>query len=576
VDRERVREALDAIADREAPSGPGVITGKVRTEDGKPVEGAEVVLTPEPPRVPRPQPRPGERPPDPDLVDVVVERVRQQRWWIRTRKIALTDAAGEVRFEGLADVRHRLAVYRRGLQFRPTDWRAAQEARPGALVEWIASPSAVVKCGMTLPDGSVPDRGQVTFTAGNSSTGTGWTPDYPYATLRPGSYEAVASSGDGQEFKSDPQSVEVREGEENPVLAFALKGRPLLRGRVTFPDGEASDGVVVHLQRLAADQKPTPESVRAAGKNAWVPGSGDSRFSFPDLAPGRYALGLARGHNGPVVAVEEAEVGDGPAEKDLRMPSPDPSEYVVVRALGPDGRPLADLQVQTGYSSKNRSRSGGSATIRRPDGTLWAFHQPQESGEDPEGKYWVTVQSRSHGTKRAEYRKGEQDEVTLRFEEPARLEVRVTGAKGTPYEGSLSFSLQATGEDRRFADGSRPPSGADGVQVFAAVQPGDYVLLLTLQSDRRQVPLSRTPVTLRAGKNEVAVPLPPLHSVTVTGAEGQVLVQSTGEERFSVYQPTTEGKALFDGLPEGEYTVRSGQKSQTFRVPGTTSVNLGP
>jgi hypothetical protein len=301
----------------------------------------------------------------------------------------------------------------------------------------------------------------------------------------------------------------------------------------------------------------------------------DRSFFFPDVAPGRYALGVARGSRGRVVVVEEVDVGTGLVEHDLRVPSPDPSEFISVSVLGPDGEPLKGVQISTGYKSKGSSSSGGSTVVRRPDGTLWVFHHEHQFSEDPEGTYWITLTAKNHGNVTLEYRKGERSEWTVRMEEPGRVEARVTGIEKSPVADRLSFQLLAPSADGRvFRDTRSERVDAAGLQVLSSVQPGEYALVLLVAHSHVSMPVARVPVTVRGGRNEFTVPLPPLHQVVVTGAEGTATLQTPEGVRFVIWSQSTDGRAVFEGIPEGEYTVNAGSKSKSFRVSGPTKVEL--
>ncbi|HEU4395916.1 MAG TPA: hypothetical protein VFS92_10140, partial [Planctomycetota bacterium] len=87
-------------------------------------------------------------------------------------------------------------------------------------------------------------------------------------------------------------------------------------------------------------------------------------------------------------------------------------------------------------------------------------------------------------------------------------------------------------------------------------------------------PVASTNVSVRSGKNEFTFPLPPLHEVVVTGAEGTATLNSPGDARFVIWAQASDGRVVFDGIPEGEYMVNAGKKHQKFRVSGPTKVEL--
>ncbi len=86
---------------------------------------------------------------------------------------------------------------------------------------------------------------------------------------------------------------------------------------------------------------------------------------------------------------------------------------------------------------------------------------------------------------------------------------------------------------------------------------------------------ARTPVTVRAGRNPLAVPVPVLYRVAVSGVDGSARLSKKGEPYWTMSATAdAEGRVAFDGLPEGAYQVQCGQKSAEFDLPGTAEVRL--
>jgi len=454
------------------------------------------------------------------------------------------------------------------------------EARPGAVVEITAARSVEVRVEVTWPGAAAPENLQVQFRSGSSTSNFGFSPENPVANVKPGAYDVQAVGGAREELKSDPQAVEIPADGEPPVLRFVLKGRPGISGRILFAEGEEFEQVQVLSQRLARDQKAEPSLFassfdRGAGGRSREQG----RYFLPDLSPGRYAVGVSRGWNLPVVAVEEVEVADGPVERDLRVPALQPGEYVALTVLGPDGTLLRDYQVTTGYRTSNSSSSGGSNAALRPDGTRWVLHHASGQKEDPEGTWWIDATTPKYGTKRGEYRRGAQDALTIRFDEPGRVDVRLEGYRGHSHEGRLRLTLQPAteGSARAIVRGRSGEDriAEDGTQAFLQVQPGDYVLSIQVTLDRMAPTVARVPVVVKGGRNDVAMKVPLLHAVTILGADGQVYARGKGDGSFTMFaRADGEGRAVLDGLPEGEYEIVSGQKNQTIRVPAQTEVKF--
>jgi hypothetical protein len=552
----------------------------VKKEDGSPLPGVEVTCYPQRDPQPRPALRPGEKPPEREPVDLAVEAAVWHRWTQAAKRRATTDAAGEFRIEGIADRKHQVNAYLPGWQIQPKDWRETSQARPGMDLNLVAKASVEVRVEISCPDGPLPENLQIRQEGPQGRGGFGFNAENPVIRIEPGTHELTAIGGDAEEYRSDPQTVVVPDGSVGVTVVFVLRGRPGIRGKVLFPPGEEWDQPQVLLQRLGKDEKASAAGLRASSREATrryrSVGEG---YAFSDLAPGRYGVGVARGHEGPVVVFEEVEVGEGPVTRDLRVPPADPSEFVVVRVLKPDGAAVTDFTATTGFKGKGFSSSGGGISVRRADGSRLVFHHAQTAPDDPDGMFSITVDAKSLGGATVEYRKGERSEWTVRLEEPGRVEARVTGHRGTPYEDRLQFVLAPPGGTARHF-GMRhgaPRVDASGLQVIPGIQPGEYSLQLLLEGGQRMAnPIARLPVSVRSGRNEFTVPLPELHEVAITGAGPQVHVlrQGEGAERLVIFVQSSGGNARVDGLLEGEYEVQSGEKRQKFRVPGTTKVEL--
>ena len=96
---------------------------------------------------------------------------------------------------------------------------------------------------------------------------------------------------------------------------------------------------------------PDPEqAVLAARQQAWVRGGTGSpgSFTFRDLEPGTWVVGLLDSQRSRVFAHAVVEVADGFAERDLVLRDPEPGEYLEILVEDPEGSPLDDVMFQTG------------------------------------------------------------------------------------------------------------------------------------------------------------------------------------------------------------------------------------
>jgi len=576
--RESLRAALEALPPLEIPSGDGVITGRVLTDDGEPLPGVEVRLTPAPP-----EDGPGARYPsaesEPDLAARAEAMLQYSRWWeVATRRTG-TGADGAFRFEGLADTGHRVNLKKDGWLFTAAGNRTG-EVRPGADLEYRARARARIRVRMRKPDGSEPEQGQVAFRSGSGSSSWGWNSRNPELQVDGGTFEVSASSGENREWSSEPRTITLVAGDPVVDLDFDLKGRPGIHGRVLFAEGVADGQPQVYFARIPANGEMDEAMLRAAGRGDGVRDhNGTFEFRFDDLLPGPHAVGAARDRNGPILVIERVQVGEGPAKVDLRLPAASRDDYVILHVRDRDGKAAPQARIQTSYRSPTGTSSGGSTVVKRPDGSLLVFHHSHPWKEDPEATYTISVSLEGLGDRSVEYSKGGPSEFTVRFEPPGAVRAKVTGHRGTPYENRLSFRLGAPDSpgSRSFGGSRRggPSLTADGVQDLGRVQPGEYLLVLVLEAEPRGGPVGEKPVTVVSGDNEFSLALPILHTLSIHGAQGQVHLRREGDRYFMRFQQAArEDRILFDGLPDGEYKVQAGGETRTVVLPGTTEVRF--
>ena len=577
------RALLDALPPPAFPEGTGVVTGRVVREDGTPLPGVLASLSPE--RPPGIVPARTMWDPEPNLEATVVESALQSRWYREARKTALSDPDGRFRFDGVADVGHGLQLRLRGWRIQPKDWKLARRVRPGADIEFTAFPQVEWTVEVVRADGSVPEEAQIQFVAGNQNMGMGWSPG-AVIQVKPGTWQVSATVGERQELKSEAETVVLEQGKEPPALRFVVRGSPGIRGKVILEGYTSTRGVEVAVARIPPDGKADPvllSGATALRETAWT--NRDGEFLFGELAPGRYLLGASMGRRSSPVVAEEVEVAGDLVTRDLRITRLDAADFAVVLVQGPGGAPVEVTGITTGYRSGTSSSSGGGSWLRRDDGAYLIEHQDTSgigggggAAAPEDAVWWVEVQTAAHGTRREEYRRGPHTRLMVAFEEPAFLDVTVTGFKGSPLEGVLQANLVHASDSNRYAGnrGRGPKLDAEGRMTLPGLPRGEYVLVLTPAGHRwGMAALARIPVTVRAGRNPLAVPVPVLYRVAVSGVDGSARLSKKGEPYWTMSATAdAEGRVAFDGLPEGAYQVQCGQKSAEFDLPGTAEVRL--
>jgi len=584
-----VREALAALPRPEPRAGAGRITGIVRTEDGTPLAGATVRSIPhvEPRRVR--DARKGRGPPaGVDLENQVRDLVWRHYGQQQGMRTITTGADGTFVLEGLADTTHRVRAYREGYVIGGAGHWRWEDARPGAELEFVATPVVLLTVDVRGPDGSQPPRARIVWKrgeAGSSETGSEfWSPGAPEIALKPGAYTLEATVDDGTPLASPAKTRTLKRGRTPEPVLLTLEARPVIRGQVVYPDDLVPVDLDVFALRFEGAE-PAPDAVRAGGRSEWI--HQGRRFAFEDVEPGRWKL--VAFVDGEDIALGETVVSVGPAPVDAKLPVriPDRERYVIVRARGPEGELLKDLEVETSYRAPNRSMSGEGAVLRRRDGTLLVFHRGP-AGPAPDGaRFTLTVRSQTHGRKTVEYDRDGDAELDVSFGEPATVVATVTGLReGDAQRIRLTLSpADAEPEPVWFHD-EEPTVDSEGRQVLGPVQAGRGRLTLYVKvGEDGDLPAEERVLDLAPGENRVTLAMPRLHELTLLvpdAEQGTKLSLRTAGRYF----PTVErsagegGEVVFRGLPAGEYVVaRDGDavgRSMRVEVPRQGAVRFAP
>jgi len=573
---EPLRRAIEALPPPEVPTGDGVIAGRVLTDDGAPLAGVRVAATPAMPEEMQAAAR-RDRRESPDLPTSVRDFVRRMRWSGLARREAVTDAEGTYRIEGLVQIGHSVQAGLEGWKIRPTG-RDPWAVQPGAEVDFQATRRCAVRIQVYLPNGTQPEQAMLSFQAGSSGTNREWRRAEPDVEVDPGSWSVSALIGDA--LRSPSVEVTVEAGGTPPEVRLDLAARLGVKGRVTFEDDQRTSGARVRLARIPQGRDADPALLTTGARDESLHSfeDGPLSFSFLDLAPGRYLVGVSRAWQGLVVAWKEVEVSDSVVEVELEIPALEREEYVILRVLGPDGESLPKVDVKTGFRSKNSSSSGGSVVLDRPDGVRWVLHhQANVDAGAEDARLWIGVSARGYGYREVEYEPGTAPSLEVRFAAPAMLEVTITGLAGNRYEGRVTAGLHGSPRTDGWggSHGASEPD-AQGRVTFGAVQPGPHVLVLSIRGDPfGGSVIAEKEIELSSGANSVRIAMPELYEVVLEGLTGTGWLSRRGNDGFHrTVASTQDGRAVVDALPAGTYTARAGQKQATFTVPGATTVRL--
>ncbi len=474
----------------------------------------------------------------------------------------------------------------------------------GMTINFVARRVLSVPVRVLLPDGSLAKEAVVvsnvdpTWRTGQQTTRSHpWTPDDDALRLAAYEIELRAFAGvpldlsardldAAADFRSPPVLIQLAHGVPEGPVELRLEGRAGIRGRVVFAEDRVKPShASVRLLRLSVGERVDLDKLMYAEPKAWA--KDGEEFAFLDLAAGRYAVGIKRTNNGHVTAHRVVDVGSTIMRCDLEVPPIDPRDFLVVRALGPDGEPLDRMQFEFRWKGESESRyDGGSrqGRVRDTDGTYYlAIPQGVRSaflGDAPsDDLLQIQATHPKYGSKFPELRAG-QREVTILFSAPARLDVLVTGHGDGTFVGRMAVELTRAAKGAEFARRpDRQEVGQENTARFDPLDPGGYVLSLQVRS-RGEWARFRTVATLvvelGSGENSVRLALPRLHGieVVVPGAEEGSQVQLSpiegGEKalrRTRIAHCDGGGRVRFEDLPSGEYSVRArGDKRGDMRI----------
>jgi len=582
ADHDTIVAWIRAFPAPEPERGDGVLSGTVTRKDGTPIPDVLIRAVPRPRNRGTPARYTGRPPEDPDLVELVRETVTSRLRRVASRRETRTDAEGRFRLTGLADHPHSVHAYREGYRFSlagANQWRVAL----GSELAFTGNPSMQVKLRVLLPDGVPAESAQLTVGSGDrTQSGRHWTAASPRIELGPGTWTLTAEAGQHREYRSAATEVVVEEGRKTPPVELRCEEIRGIRGRVRFPEGEKGTSCEVAAMPVAAGSTISPDRLRNARRKTHVwPNRPEYRLA--DLPAGSWLVGvLVRDR---VVVHDTVEVGAGMAVLDLTVPPPDPSEYVEVTVLGPDGRPVANASFGTDYEVDG-SHSGGGSRVQEIEPGRWrVWHHRKPENYDEGGTWGITARTKEYGSKTIRYDRKSTRSLTFRFEAPAVLTVTVEGYVGSGFEGRLRLDLRKPKEGGGWSGaGGGGAISAQGVKKFGPVPPGDYSLAVrVVREGRRGVTAETIPLTLKSGGNAETVRIPKLHTLTVITEDlpedTRLTIRARRGGRFDFDGKRPEnGRVVFEDLPAGEYVVQTHEDIQMMfvRVPGRSVVRFEP
>lgn len=559
----------------------GVITGRVVDPQGNGVGEVEFTA------------RPAIEPTSSDDPVEVAERSLADYRRLRALTRVTTSADdGTFRLEEIGDGnylvsgRAPLAILRRlGTTFVP-ERSERVPAEAGSELEFEAIPAAALIVDIQDDDGSSPEEASLTLTRqrGNNSTEVSqrtWRRDDPRLLFDQDSTFLVRASTETR--ASEAREVTTTVGAEETVQ-LTLRARIGLRGHVFTHSGRLVRDAVIRIGKKTGNTPPAAAQISQSIPNAHH--SFDGRFEVMDLDPGEYWVAVGRDWNRADLI--EPVVLDRLVEQDFVLPAPDLSKSLLVFGYGPDGNPVGELDFTIEIESGQRSSSSGLRGSKQPDGSqlLDLANQLEEFGDSARIK--LTATSSRYGSRVVELTPTELGEVRIDFEEPAYVDLTVTGLPEAVI-GLVTAALELPEQRSWSRSEGSVEIPASGVARLGPVSPGDIELQIRVKQSRgdsrwHAIPALSVPLTLASGTQEHAVAFPPVYSVTLLFPDGTSR-RTVNIERLdgSTYPMPLEvppsGELTLAYLPAGRYQIQlfgGEMQTMTFDAQQSGTIEFAP
>ncbi|MCB9895939.1 MAG: hypothetical protein H6839_16005 [Planctomycetes bacterium] len=567
------------------PSGNGVISGSVVTDSGEALAGVEVSIRP-----PYPEKRDST---SKDIEARIQDEIRYQRWRDISQIKTTTDAAGAYKFTGLSETsRYSVWATLSGWKVSPKGHGGA--VMPGEIADFIAKMSFTVPIEVRMPDGSVAEHGRVSYsqTGSNRSSGTILENGTGTLELEAGEWKLRGSEGDDYEYQGEEVTITLVAGTPVEPVVLQLAARPGVRGKVSVPALYDRPSLRVYLVADPPADAPgdLEEMRRNRPKDTYVredPRGNTYSFAILDVLPGSYRLLLVQDNT--IVDWKDVTVANTLLDVELALGDPRREDYIVIHVSGPEGAKVTDATVTLYVSHPNGRSGGGAHTVEPGDGNLWVRkREPSSRGERDITDWWydLTVESKKYGSLSKRIERDDAGTHEFTFTAPATVTLTVPGFNEHEDRASLFWEILAPSAamGRLYALDRERRDGAENTSPFkfGPMQPGNYELVLRLNSGRNGKLLYREPVVLVAGENSLTASVPLMYVLKVhcsSESEAQRLRLGQDGERLTAWpddKEVTGSTVEFKALVAGEYTLESADGRMTVTVPSAGVVEFAP
>lgn len=423
--------------------GEAAVRGLVRSNDGRPVEGAEIRIVPS-------EPLPGDSSTAPDALSDAAGRfeIRSQRPGARLKLSAEKAGYAPAQVSGVTAPSEEPILLVLSLRGSITGRVVDADSRPvaGAVLRAASTKLEMVE-GLAIQGGSVVE-------GRSRDDGT-----FVIEGVEPGPVELTAS---GAEWQESSLQLRLPAGQNLDGVELVLHEAALVEGRVLGPDGTP-----VARAEIGRHEPPRPGEIRY--RQPLAVSDAEGHYRIDGLAPGRLSLAASHPTLGQGLRELDAQPGDNAVDFELAG-----GQTVSGKVLDPSGSPVADARV----SLRSSSSAGGPADASsEADGS---FHfegispgsYRLEAGKEGEGRTpqpvpitvaeaplaGIVLELASLGTIRGRI-------LGLTVDELAQVQVSAgwgAGASAVGYDGTYRIADLAPGAWKVVADLPRTGRRAEG------------------------------------------------------------------------------------------------------------------
>lgn len=572
-------------------TGTGKITGRIVDAAGNPMEGVMLTLkgwgAPPPParRV-----EPGETPPLDRILQEATEKFERDESVIWR---AVSGGDGNFNFTNLPDDHFAIYAQKSGFEIKPRNGKYTN-LRIGTNVDLVAVAKLRVPVIVKMPDGTEPKacsiQGYYNYRGSSFSVYCLWTAAERMIELTPGNYHLSASLSagrPGEALTSESADLLLEDGVAPATVLFELREKLKIQGRVDYEDPDEDPLVALYLSVHSAENSADMQRIKSGGRVTSV----QDEYSFSDVKPGKYDIGVARRTGDPIVACATVELTNTTVTQNFKIPARRAEEFIIVKTVGPNGRPVSGLGFWISGSAGREYSKVQSPSIQKSSGDYWltipSKFDAAFAGKGDAGRgITLEVDSDLYGSVAIPLEPNQRN-IEINYSAPARLKIQMTQFNGSGLENALSVRIR---DAKDFICGYREVD-ADGIVEIKPIQPGTYQLEISVRAivtgsrGPEFIVASSTSVALQSGENTIHVATPEAGGVTVRvpGVKQGEMVDLNYTDKHSrnmIVRARVEDSAVkFQNIPHGNYKITyyhpvKGRQEMNVQIPSAGEITF--